>query len=285
MLGESNNFFSYVLTAIIIILIILIIIQFFTKQIIKKSDGPTILVKTSNGVIELRQKIAADEMAKLYASFWALRGYKTNSKFAPQIIQVLLNLERIITVNGEIKVDDLDDANTIFQKAMLNALTPDSLDRRISFGTVLDMDEFDHAMDEDKFAYMLAHIDVLIQYLRKEVCNNGILDLVQLEQLLWKMDKELTNGPVTQYSSSEIGCSYSEAEVPRLSLFATEQTPIEGFNVESDVRTCPQMYNPQNLRNKQLRAELFEENKMVMGSKHYLDEDLLLVPNYQEVAL
>jgi hypothetical protein len=42
---------------------------------------------------------------------------------------------------------------------------------------------------------------------------------------------------------------------------------------------------PQNIRDAQQRSQMFRENRQVLGTSHYVDEDLLFEPTYNSVAL
>jgi hypothetical protein len=41
----------------------------------------------------------------------------------------------------------------------------------------------------------------------------------------------------------------------------------------------------QNVRNAQQRSQLYRENRIILGDKHYIDEDLLYRPTYKSLAL
>lgn len=140
--------------------------------------------------------------------------------------------------------------------------------------------------------------------LKRDVCDGGLLDITALESILRKLDDDLTQGATFDhstgfYSDSKYMTAYGSEllsrsdpyAIPRLPLFASRASHLEGFSVESQIRGLPEKddkhysLGPQNARNAQHRSQMFRVNRQKIGLDHYVDEDLLFEPTYESVAL
>jgi hypothetical protein len=170
-----------------------------------------------------------------------------------------------------------------------------SLDRHqadAAYNTIMDFDEFEHGSDEKRFDYMLKHIEILIAMLKQDVCTDGLIDLNLMEDLLRKLDEDLsTNGEYYQTPIGQAHASkYDPYIIPRLSLFESQSTQIEGFSLETKPKPryeekFDRIIGAQNARNAQQRSQMFEKNRKLLGTVHYNDEELLYSPTYAQLAL
>jgi hypothetical protein len=271
----------------------------------KYGSDEKIAIKTSKGLIKMNANSVAAELSKLRANLGLHEGYERTSKFDKEIDRVLAHVKQFIEQNphdkdvckGEIKASILDNA-------MADRITPHHIDQHIAHATVLSHDDLEYGSDSLRFDYLLKNIDVLIHMLQRDVCDGGLIDIHALEELLRKLDADLTAGSdfdksTGEYTDSrfttdfgrEIAARFDPYAIPRLSLFSSQSSQIEGFSTEAQVREYPQLpdkhysLGPQNIRDAQQRSQMFRENRQVLGTSHYVDEDLLFEPTYNSVAL
>lgn len=303
--------YIYVGSAVAIILILCLIARAAYKSYKNYTTQEKIAVKTSRGLIKMNALSVADELAKIHAELSRHAGYERTSKFDIEINQVLDHVKQFIQQNphnkdmckGEMKA-------SILHNALADRITPHHTDQHLAHAAILSHDDLEYGSDSLLFDYLLRNIDVLIHMLQRDVCDGGLIDITALEDVLRKLDADLTSGAefdrsTGEYSESQFGTAYGRElaarfdpyAIPRLPLFASQTGQIEGFSIESQVRGIKSVSSPndkddpyytmgpQNIRNAQQRSQMFRENRQKIGIDHYNDEDLLLEPTYLSVAL
>lgn len=297
--------YVYIGSAVVIVLVLCLIARAMYKSHKNYSEQEKIAVKTSKGLIKMNAQSLANELAKLQAELSRHEGYERTSKFDIEINQVLEHIKQFIQQNphdkdvckGEMKA-------SIMHNALADRITQHHTDQHLAHATILTHDDLEYSSDSLLFDYLLRNIDVLIHMLQRDICDGGLIDITALEEVLRKLDADLTSGAefdksTGEYSDSrfmteygqELLARYDPYAIPRLPLFASQASQIEGFSVVSQIRGLPTKddvnysLGPQNARNAQQRSQMFRENRQKIGLIHYNDEDLLFNPTYSELAL
>lgn len=295
----------YAISGIIIVLVLLLLSQSMYKSHKKYKEGRLIAIKTSRGLIKMNALSVAEELAKLQAELARHEGLERTSKFDEQITDLIDHIKQFIAknpdnkelCNSEIKAD-------IINKALLDHITPHQQDQHMAHAAILSHDDLEYSEDSVKFEYLLRNMNVLIHMLKHDVCDCGLLDVEALETLLRALDADLTQGATYDKSNGHYSDSsfmtdigrdllvrHDPYAIPRLSLFASKASQIEGLSIESQVRIQPEpdgkhyTIGPSNVRDVQQRSDMFRINRQKIGDKHYVDEDLLFTPTYAEMAL
>ncbi len=295
----------YIVSSIVIILILVLLAQSMYKSHKKYSADKLIAVRTSQGLIKMNAQSIADELAKIQAELSRHEGLERTSKFDIQITQVLDQIKQFIkdnphnldVCNGDIKASILDNA-------MADRITQHHTDQHLAHATILSHDDLEYGSDSLRFDYLLRNVDILVHMLKRDVCDGGVIDMTALENLLRTLDADLTQGSefdrsTGEYSDSRFMTDYGRElavrndpyAIPKLSLFASNASHIEGFSMEAQTRGLPAKddkhysLGPQNARNAQQRSQMFRENRQKIGLHHYVDEDLLFRPTYDSMAL
>ena len=256
-----------------------------------------IAVKTSQGLIKMNSRAAAELLAKLQADLSRHQGMHRTSKYEVQINDVIDQIKEFIKKNpSDNTMCRGSDRAAIIDNVLSDTVTQHQSDYHLAHAAVLSHDDLEYGTDSQRFDYLLRHIDILVHLLQRDVCDNGIVDINVLEGLLRKLDADLSVdvSPDTNFSDElgdELTSRYDPYVIPRLSLFESRQSQLEGFSVESHLRGLPSSdsvlftLGPQNARNAQQRSQMFRENRIKLGSKQYNDEDMLYHPSYAEAAL
>lgn len=280
----------YIGSAIAIILVIVLIAQTTFKKKINYSADAKIAIKTSKGLIKMNSQYIADELARLAAELDKHNGFERTGRHYKLIEEVMRNIREFIKRNPKNDLTKRDLQTQIIHKALSDWAHIDS--QANGYNTIMDFDSLDHGTDSDRFEYMLKHVDVLIEMLKRDICDDGVIDLVGLEKLLHMLDLDITNSVSGNYETplgQEIGHKYDPYIIPRLSLFETQQTQIEGMGSRESIlkprsEKRDTILGIQNARNAQQRSQMFRENRQY-GIDNYTDEDLLYEPTYEQQAL
>jgi hypothetical protein len=304
-LDYQGTKYIYIGSAVVIVLVLCLIARAVYKSHKNYSNQEKIAVKTSKGLIKMNAQSLANELDKLQAELSRHEGYERTSKFDIEINQVLEHVKQFIQKNphdkdvckGEMKA-------SIMHNALADRITPHHTDQHLAHAAILSHDDLEYGSDSLLFDYLLRNIDVLIHMLQRDVCDGGLIDITALEAILRKLDADLTSGAefdksTGEYSDSrfmtdygrELAVRHDPYAIPRLPLFASQASQIEGFSVVSQIRGLPTKddvnysLGPQNARNAHQRSQMFRENRQKIGLTHYNDEDLLFNPTYSELAL
>ena len=297
--------YVYIGSAVVIVLVLCLIVRAVYKSHKNYSKQEKIAVKTSKGLIKMNAQSLANELAKLQAELSRHEGYERTSKFDIEINQVLEHVKQFIQQNphdkdvckGEMKA-------SIMHNALADRITQHHTDQHLAHATILAHDDLEYGSDSLLFDYLLRNIDVLIHMLQRDICDGGLIDITALGEVLKKLDADLTSGAefdkstgeysdsrfVTEYGQ-ELAVRHDPYAIPKLPLFASQASQIEGFSVVSQIRGLPTKddvnysLGPQNARNAQQRSQMFRENRQKIGLIHYNDEDLLFNPTYSKLAL
>ncbi len=295
----------YIVSGIIIVLVLAALACSVYKSHKNYAANELIAVKTSRGLIKMNAQSIAEELARIRAELARHEGYERTSKFDIEINQVLDHVKQFIEQNPHSKdVCKGESKASIIHNAMADRITQHHVDQHLAHATILSHDDLEYGSDSLRFDYFLRHIDILIHMLKRDVCDGGLLDITALEGILRTLDKDLTKGAefdqsTGEYSDSRYMTDYGRElsiradpyAIPRLPLFASRASHLEGFSVESQIRGIPDKddpnytLGPQNARNAQHRSQMFRVNRQKIGLKHYVDEDLLFEPNYDSMAL
>ncbi len=295
----------YIVSGVVIILIITLLAQSIYKSHKKYNDGRLIAVRTSRGLIKMNATSIADELAKIQAELSRHEGLERTSKFDIQITNVLDHIKQFIKDNPHnLDVCKGDIKASILNNAMNDRITIHNTDQHLAHAAILSHDDLEYGPDSLRFDYLLRNVDILVHMLKRDVCDGGVIDMTALENLLRTLDADLTQNAefdlsTGQYSESRFMTDYGKDlatrhdpyAIPRLSLFASNASHIEGFSMESQARGLPAhddkhySLGPQNARNAQQRSQMFRENRQKIGLHHYVDEDLLFKPTYNSMAL
>ena len=293
-LDYQGTKYIYIGSAVVIVLVLCLIARAVYKSHKNYSNQEKIAVKTSKGLIKMNAQSLANELDKLQAELSRHEGYERTSKFDIEINQVLEHVKQFIQKNphdkdvckGEMKA-------SIMHNALADRTTPHHTHQHLAHAAILSHDDPDYGTDSLLFANLL-----------RDVCDGGLIDITALEAILRKLDADLTSGAefdksTGEYSDSrfmtdygrELAVRHDPYAIPRLPLFASQASQIEGFSVVSQIRGLPTKddvnysLGPQNARNAHQRSQMFRENRQKIGLTHYNDEDLLFNPTYSELAL
>ncbi len=293
-LTQKETTHIYVGSAIFIILIIFLISGAVSKSTAPYKQGEKIAVKTSKGLIKMNAESIADELARVRAELSKHEGHNYTSNHSLEIQSIVDHIRQFIKNNPrDADVCKGDIKASVIENAMNDRITPDVAWQSAAHDTILS--HIDHVSDEQLFEYLLKNIDITIHLLQRDVCDNGLLDLESLESILRKLDAEIYQDPdsydfdKSQPILSDISSRYDPYAIPKLSLFASQATQLEGFSTVSQIRGYPGVdaisLGPYQIRNAQQRSQMFRENRQKMGVEHYIDEDLLFTPTYNTLAL
>lgn len=257
------------------------------KASIQYDLNANIAVKTSRGLIKLNQFTLSKELSKLHAELSRHNSTRT-TKYKLQIDELIDDLNTLIRRNPTVDLSTGDERGDIIERVMSDAITHDQQIQQTNYNTILSHDDLEHGTDSDRFDYLLKHIDILQHMTGSSICYDGVCDLIGLENLLRMLDLDLSNSTTGNYETpigQEIKNHNDPMIIPRLSLFYSKNTQLEGMSVESVLRSKPRtaelqpnhmIVGAQNARNAQQRSQMFESNRRTLGNKtNYMDDDLL----------
>jgi len=292
-MDKQNAQYIYIASAVVILLIIVIIAQLMRKSRLVYTEMANIAVKTSKGLIKLRADKIAYELEKIVAELNRHKGFERTGARYQQIDELIDNLKLYIESNPGVDLNKQELRMNIIHRAMSDMATFDRHIQDAAYKTITDYDELEQGTDVERFDYMLKNVNIVIDMLKHNICENGVVDLYSLENLLHLLDVDLSNSETGYFETplgQEIGNKYDPYMIPRLALFESQQSQIEGFSRETDVKPhhpekTDLILGAQNARNAQMRSQLFRENRQMLGTKQYNDEDLLYIPTYHQLAL
>lgn len=294
MVDKKEVSISYLVTAVVLVLIILLISQLYYDYGLEYDANAKIAIKTSRGLIKLRNDQIAEELARVKAEL-ELQKHKSEKigRHTDHIDEVIKNIKQLIKRNPERKLCDAEINADIVNKAMSDSINPNSSTWSNAYQSIADFEESSYGTDEDKFVYMLQNLDVLINMLRNDTCSDGMLDLEKLHNLLHDLDEGITIKHVTPITNKYI-TPYDPYFTHKLGPFQTVQSQTEGLSNapvnEIDDEMIPRdsvktMLGPYRLRNLSQRSQMYQDNIQILGTKQYNDEDLLQKPTYEQLAL
>lgn len=271
----------YIASAVGIVLILLIIVQLSQKQSYKYVHGSSIAVKTSQGLIKMRADAVAAKLAAINAEMQKFIDTNAPLRYELAIQLAMANLKQIIDANPKKNLCNLEKKASIVDQAMSDLVTYDDVKSAQAYNTIVEHDEIDHLTGEKAFMYLLKHMDITIDLLHNDICEDGIIDLEMLESLLHDMEEDLlTSGTLDASTGSEIGNRHDPYEVARVPLFIRDQGQLEGFDSHENFPKAGKKVTPLvnlGVHNKlQTRSESFRTNNNVLSHNMVSDEDLLL---------
>lgn len=124
----------------------------------------------------------------------------------------------------------------IINTELIDSVTPDVSSYSKSYNSILDFDEEERDMHMDPRAhlnYLIKNINIAIKLLRKNVCNNGYLDLSKLRNILYKLNAQVSHKGSMHYGNKYIGYNtdpYTRYDKPpSVPLFASIMSTVEPF--------------------------------------------------------
>lgn len=278
---SSNAKNMYIASAVGIVLVLYIVVQFSKRQSYKYHATQSIAVKTSKGLIKMHAEAVATRLAAINAEMQKFKGTNTVTRYSKAIQQAMNHIKHMIKTNPKKNFCNLEKKASVVDQALSDFIIYDEAAASQSWNTIVEQDSIDYMNDKDAFVYLLGNMEALITMLHNEVCEDGILDLDMLEQLLYFMEKDLvTNGRFEMSLGNEIGNRYDPYEIRKVPLFIREQGQLEGFDsLENFTKPNKKIKPLVNLgvHNKlQDRSESFRTNNNVLSHNLVDDETLLL---------
>jgi hypothetical protein len=296
---DSQRIKNIYMASIAVITVVIILLAISVSKSQKKYEtGKLIAVKTSRGLIKMNATEVAKELSNIYANLSRHSGYDRTSKYDIEINAILDHVKIFIEKNPQTKNPKAIDKKV----RIINKTSIDKINSANAYDSVMshvDIEAQDNLIQLDN---LLQHMDILIQMLQQDICDCGLLDITAFKNIEHKLDADIAdqiididrtidgtlNDPTL---ATEVVARADPYIIPRLPLFATQQSQIEGLKVEAQIRKPPivnesqYLRGPQNIRNAQQRSQMFRENSKKLGTTHYIDEDLLFTPTYDSMAL
>lgn len=300
---------NYIYIGTVIIIAIIAIMTICHKYQRNKTTNlkTDITILTSDGVRRMDNTQIKAELEQILTKLLMHKESPRLSKFSREIDNVIANLKLFIKNNPGIDAcKSIDLKADIINQAMNDYVTPFNEDRNIAIQTVISHDDIESTPDSKKFEQLLQNLAAIIDMFHSDICDNGLIDIKALEEILRELDLELTQNaiynPIThKYSDSNFTSSFGKSlkysqnpnMVQSAMLFGSSISQIEGLQTETPLRPNidpknkeSQFYvGPINIRCAQERSQLLQSNHAKLGDGHYVDEFLLTEPKYEDLAL
>lgn len=276
--SSTKNF--YIISAVGIVLVLLIIVQLSQKSSYEYVKGSTIAVKTSQGLIKMRTDAIAAKIALINAEMQKFINTNAPVRYELAIQSAIKNLKQMIKANPGKNLCNVEKRASIIDRAMGELVTYDEVSASHAYKTIVEHDTIDHLNGENAFMYLLRNIDIVIELLHNEVCDEGILDLEILESILHNMEEDLlVNGSLDISLGTEIGNHHDPYEIKRMPLFIKDQGQLEGFDSRENFTKAPKKVKSLTslgIHNKlQERSESFRTNNYTLAHNMVSEEELL----------
>lgn len=277
-MDKSSTINVYILGAIIVVLVVILIVQYNHKRRFNSDNKKTIAVKTTQGVIKIDKEFLIDELNKLYAELDKHRGFERSGKYTTLYTMQITTLKEFIKRNPKNGLNDnlhnTVDRSIVVDNALAEYTKIDSNVHTTVYKTILDdahdnADIVDNQDKADKFEVMLMLINIVIQMLRNDVCDNGVIDYNSMHEILQRLDQDLTqysvNNPVK--FNQEIGSQYPIKATQRIAYTDSETTQVYGEAIETGIRNNNylQQIDPikdiKNMRTMQQGSQLYDVTK------------------------
>lgn len=296
----------YLITAIIIILVLILLAQIYKRAFYKYKEDAKIAVKTSRGLIKMNAATLAAELDRIKKGMDQHKNKQRTTKFNKQIDAVIAQLQNFIEKNPNNKdLCKIEAQVSIVDRAMQDAVSPDASNYYRAFNTLRTDDELEYGTDSMRFDYLLNNVEILLRLLRNDICDNGYIDLVALENILRAVDEDLTNQAVEFHSENlsddakwAFASKYNTNVLPRqMSLFESFATqPMAESRIDIN-RGIPLpvkpsksfILGPQYMRDQVQRSQMLAANHEILGKglggMVYNDEDLLHGMSYEKYSV
>lgn len=163
----------------------------------------------------------------------------TNANMTDDIDDAISSLNKFIQENPRLNSQalcTLEMRDDIINTELIDSVTPDVSSYSKSYNYILDFDEEERDMHMDPRAhlnYLIKNINIAIKLLRKNVCNNGYLDLSKLRNILYKLNAQVSLKGSMHYDNKYIGYNtdpYTRYDKPpSVPLFASIMSTAEPF--------------------------------------------------------
>mgnify|MGYP003450048234 FL=1 len=284
----------YICGALCVILIITLICK-VTKEPPKRSRGrKQIIVEINSGnsseLIKVDSKVIITQLVLIKKSLTKMSSGNLCESLSPQIKVAMKNLTKFIKQNPPENTNaicNMDLAADLVNQQMDLSVNPDSRDVATAYNTVLEHEKTERDINgssEDLLKYLLLNIDVVIKMLQFDLCENGVLNLEKLYEILEEMNKRICSIGQThdksiypvdfpRYAMSLT--RYKEYDnPPNLPLFIQEGPIMEPFQSRMNItrrRNTHAMINNTNQNTKynstsDAKFEGFDQPKSLRGT-------------------
>ncbi len=291
-LNQTTTNYLYIGSGVIIVLMVFLLAQMMQRRSLSYSADHIISVRTSRGLIKANQEITSRKIEEIANKLKLHNRRERVGKFRPLIGAAISKIKKFIQDNPKNDLCRSDIRADIIQRSLSDLVSPDDIQKNIAYNIILDHDEIDNYSDEQMFAYLLKNLDILIQMLQHKICEDGIIDIVELEDILNLLDEDLMhNGRFESPIGQEIGNTYDMYRQPRTPIFIRDSTQLEPFisyeqrSHTSDLDFKGLLKSKNNVKLNQVRSESFRSSNNLTGQGHFSDEELLLEPTYDSQAL
>lgn len=273
----------YLVGCLILLFIILSITQFKNskkkERLTDKDTTGKIAVKTDKGVIKVDQQVITEKLDEIKDK---LKIYYNVKQYNEELVKSALDkIKLFIKNNPKNYACDPEIQADIVDQALYDHNTYDTNRQYKAHNTILDMDDVDKYNDVELFQHLLLNIDVLIRMLRHRICDNGVLDIVELERILFELEKDLeTDMKFDTPIGQELSTHYNPHQKEYKRLFIREFSQVEPFEtrVNSGYNRNPDIKNgcaKSTINNFQSRSEMFRTDDKLICEKKYDDANLL----------
>jgi hypothetical protein len=243
------------------------------------NSNDKIAVKTDKGVIKIGQNEITEKLDEIKDK---LKIYYNVKQYNKELINSALDkIKLFIKNNPKNYICDPEIEANIIDQALYDHNTYDKDRQYKAHNTILDNDDVEKYNDVELFQHLLLNIDVLIRMLRYKICDNGVLDIVELERIIYELEKDLEDDmkfdtPIGQ----ELSTHYNPHKKEYNRIFIREFSQVEpfetrvnsGYNRNPDIKKA---CNKSDINIYQTRSEMFRTENKTLCEKLYSDNDLL----------
>jgi hypothetical protein len=278
---HENVKYLYIGSALAVILILVMLAQYMQKRRNRYSANDIISIRTSRGLIKVNQEAVERKLTEVAKKIRQHKNRQRVSKFRPLIETAISKLEKFIEDNPKHDLCKYDAKSDIVHKAMSELITTDEYQKEAAYNVVLDNDTIDNYSDEQRFAYLLKNIDIMIQMFHSRVCDNGVVDISELEDIIGILDDDLLdNRKLETPIGQELGNRYDEYRRNREPIFIRDATILDNNDSyemrshTSDLDFHGLLKTKNKIKNHQTRSELFRSANNVSDGQ-FRDTDLV----------
>lgn len=261
--------YIYVNTAIIIVIIIFIVglYKYWEEPNIENEsyDVNEVYIKCNNGLYRKNNIDIANMLRKINVQLSSHNNLDRVNKYINKINKLNIHLKHFIDINPK-KYNNSSDKAFIIDTVMKDNVKYNMKDINNRSKQLL---SDDLESDNHPFELLLIYINIIINMLDNEICDNGVLNFTSIEQLT--TDLNVDSGVCD--INPELNISQSD---DNHKIFDSQMTQIKGNSFSNQIRSFPKEieYNNYNKDYSQ-RSQLFRESIVKLGDSHYNDEDLL----------
>ena len=192
----------YIGSALAIVLVLVLVIQLFKQDRKLKRDSDkrySILVDTPKGLVKVDNSALAIELERIKKLLTVNIAGATDrcADLTPMLNTSIRNLAEFIQENptmNEEALCGLELRAELINSYMVDSIKPDERDYATSYKSITDWEEYERDMPanaNERLKFLIGNLDVAIQLLRNDVCNNGRLSLTRLYDLLLRMNEQI----------------------------------------------------------------------------------------------